>query len=476
MRLAWSAGELQHVLRYAQHLAVRDAYYATPALGRLIGLISRQFGKSRCAVTLANETAWKYPGLPIRYAAQTQGEVLDIIEPHMRDILSTCPVDMRPAYKSNRGHWEWPNGSTLHVAGCDNLKNAERLRGPKASLVIVDEAGFIEDLEYIVRSILSPQLLTTGGRMLMISTPSRTGEHPFMKDFVPQAQASGQLITFTIDDAPHLSEEDKAAFIAQVYGSPDTPAAQRELYCVNMPDPTRSVVPEFSRLKGELVAPWTRPRYFRPYVGGDFGFKDSTAIVFGYLDFDAGLFIIEDEVIMDHSTTHDVAQAIKMKEAELWGYATEDQRQEARLKRIADAPPMQIADLARIGLGFGAASKDDKDASIAELRRLIQRKRIRIHPRCKGLIAHLEHGIWNKARTSFERSGDFGHFDAIDALRYVLRVVDFNKNPYPDIDPADVSDLNRFISPAKLQAAAASKNKLAKVFKPAPSRTWAPKR
>jgi hypothetical protein len=56
---------------------------------------------------------------------------------------------------------------------------------------------------------------------------------------------------------------------------------------------------------------------------------------------------------------------------------------------------------------------------------------IYIHPRCETLIHHLRFGTWNKQRTSFARSPDTGHYDAIDALIYFIRNIDFGKNPFP---------------------------------------------
>ena len=51
------------------------------------------------------------------------------------------------------------------------------------------------------------------------------------------------------------------------------------------------------------------------------------------------------------------------------------------------------------------------------------------------LIEHLRNAIWNTNRTTFERSEKHGHYDAVDALKYLVRVVDWRKNPTPAILP-----------------------------------------
>jgi len=76
----------------------------------------------------------------------------------------------------------------------------------------------------------------------------------------------------------------------------------------------------------------------------------------------------------------------------------------------------------------------------------IQNLKVRINPRCKILISHLDHGIWNKGRTAFAESAECGHFDAIAALMYLVCNVEFAKNPYPPISYG-VNDTNNMIMP-----------------------------
>ena len=62
---------------------------------------------------------------------------------------------------------------------------------------------------------------------------------------------------------------------------------------------------------------------------------------------------------------------------------------------------------------------------------MISEKRIIINPRCKTLVSHLENATWDKNRREFLRSGDYGHYDFVDALAYLVRNLDDGRNPYP---------------------------------------------
>jgi hypothetical protein len=102
-------------------------------------------------------------------------------------------------------------------------------------------------------------------------------------------------------------------------------------------------------------------------------------------------------------------------------------------KRVSDNNLTLINDLQRMhGLLFRPTRKDDADAALNNMRILIASKQIIINPRCKILISHLNAGIWDKSKTKFARSAlKFGHFDAIDSLKYMVRNVNFQANPFP---------------------------------------------
>jgi len=54
------------------------------------------------------------------------------------------------------------------------------------------------------------------------------------------------------------------------------------------------------------------------------------------------------------------------------------------------------------------------------------------HTEDLDLIRHLKNGRWkNSSKDDFARSPDDGHYDAIDALIYLIKSISYSKNPYP---------------------------------------------
>lgn len=433
----WRDGDLEYLL-HAGQVAVLVAFSAATSR-RFVVECARRWGKSWFACVLAVMFALQRPGAQIRYAAPTQRMVRKIITPLMREIMQDCPEELRATWNSQEGVWRFPNGSEIHVAGCDN-GGADALRGTSTDLAIVDEAGFVDDLEYLVQSVLLPQLLTVDGRMVLISTPSVSPDHAWT-GYCEEAETAGSYYHATIYDAPHITAEQREEFFREA-GGESSVAARRELLAERVIDETRAVVPEFAALEPSIVQELPRPEYFHAFVAGDIGFVDLAVFLFAYVDFKASLLVIEDEIAMQRAKSTDINVAVARKERELWG----DKRPK---QRVIDAALITVADMdERIDVERGEravattvdphemrwqlAAKDDADAALNALRVFLPR--LRIHPRCTTLRAHLRGAIWNKSRTSYERverGGVRHHFDGVDACKYLVRHADMRANPYP---------------------------------------------
>lgn len=130
--------------------------------------------------------------------------------------------------------------------------------------------------------------------------------------------------------------------------------------------------------------------------------------------------------------TDDVAAAIQEKEARLWKNPITGEPK-APYMRVSDTNNLILLNDLNLKhkIHFVPIQKDNNEAAINNMRLLIKQERIIINPRCVTLIAHLRNAIWNKSRTSFTRSADSGHFDAIDSLKYLCRGIHLHKDPYP---------------------------------------------
>ncbi len=391
-----------------------------------VWLCSRRLGKSYGLITIAIEACLKTPNTIVKYVAPNRQAVRTIIRPLIRQITEDCPKELRPEFKTQEHLYRFPNGSEIQIAGTDN-GNADSLRGGSANLCIVDEAGFCADLDYIVKSILIPTTLTTGGKIILSSTPPKESTHEFIR-FVREAEYKGTLLKKTIYDNPRLTKEMIDDIIKET-GGIDSLDFKREYLCMILQDDEVSVVPEMTdELMKDIVISNDKPSHFDAYVAMDPAFRDLTVVLFGYVDFLKQKLIIEDEVVMNGQamTTEALAKAIKEKELSLWLF-------KQPYLRVSDNNLILINDLQRLnGISFLPTMKDDADSALSNMRVMLGNKKILINPRCKVLISHLKYATWAKNNKTYDRVDGFGHFDAVDSLKYLCRNIQLNKNPYPN--------------------------------------------
>lgn len=415
---------------------IYDSFYASDNYTTTL-LISRQTGKSFLLCLLAIEICLRKPNAIVKYACPKQKMVKTILKPIMRQLLEDCPEELMPEYKENDKLYVFPNGSEIQMAGTDN-QNYDNIRGGKSDLWIVDEAGFCTDLDKVVFSVLSPTTLTTDGRGILASTPDPDApEHPFIKQFVEPAKMDGRLFKYTIYDNPLLDEAKRQAIINQYPGGIKNPKFKAEYLCELERSYENTVIPEFDDPTEKIIVTdqYTRPPYFDTYESMDIGGKDFTVVLFAYYDFRKNTVVIEDEyVLKEKQNSTKIKAAIQSYEERLWG-------EKPVYLRFADNNNIILLnDLIQHGLNFIPTRKDNKEAAINDVRIRIMNYQIIIHPRCKTLIYHLKHATWARkgekatnptSYKTFARSADGGHFDAVDALIYLIRNVIYGKNPYP---------------------------------------------
>jgi hypothetical protein len=431
---AWKRGDLSYLLHRGQR-GVRAEWRSSDAL-KWVLCCSRRYGKSYWLCVEAVEAALAAPKAQIRYAAPTQKMVRNIVEPHMRDILEDCPKALKPTFRRQDGVWVFQNGSEIHAAGCDG-GSAERLRGTSTDLALVDEAGFVADLDYVVDDILMPQTLTTGGRILVVSTPARSPAHPFAH-YCAAAEAKGAYAHRTIHDAPHIPKKAIERYCEEA-GGEGSSTWRREYLAQTVVDEDAAVIPEFTMRAADIVVEdYQRPEYCHKYVVADLGFSDLTVWLFAFHDFANDLIVVEDELVFRNTHSGAMVGPVLEMEDKLWG--------EARTIRYADAQPLVLAEMAEAGIEVSKARNDDPTAAVNALRRQIQGARWRIHERCRTLRAHLKAAVWDARRRHFARMDGVGHFDGVAAAMYLERHVVRQWSPFPAV-PAHAKNSTHWIRP-----------------------------
>lgn len=425
----WRRGTLKWKL-YPHQLEMYDFIHNNPAPVLVIAS-SRQIGKSTLSTLLAVEECIKKPNSIVKFVAPKVKDIRRIIAPIIRDLTKDCPPDVRPKYNTQDHIYRFPNGSEIQLAGTDN-GHAESIRGTKANLCIIDEAGFCDDLDYVVSSVLVPTLTTTGGKIIMISTPSKSPDHPFM-EFMAEAEAEGRFIKRTIYDNTMLSRE-QIKKIAEAIGGEDSVDFKREYLVEKIISEDDAVIPEFTdELQKKIVVETTRPPFFDSYVSMDIGGRDLTVVLFAFYDFLGGRTVIEDELVFNRKIlTDELAYAIKEKEETLWAHPI-TKEPHRRILRVADNNNIILLNdlAAKHEIAFVPTAKDNKIAALNNMRMMLKTGKIIINPRCKTLISHLKGAIWNKTKTDFARSTDKGHYDSVSAMMYLTRNINLTKNPYP---------------------------------------------
>jgi hypothetical protein len=457
----WHRGELSWKWRPVQHRM--NACFAKARGRRRVLNCSRRIGKSFLLMTKAFEHVLQNPRWPVKYAAPNGIEMKKTLLPIAREIIADCPEDSRPVWHSQDKAFKFPNGGEIHIAGV-NSQHEDDLRGAAAGLAIVDEAGFVDRLEYLVESVLMPQLLTTGGELILSSTPPRTPAHDFVA-FVEEAKLKDAYAEFDIHQSGYpqaLIDE----FCSESGGMTST-TWQREYLCQFVIDQDFAIVPEWSDKFIEERPRDVFDRFYHAYSGMDLGVIDLTVDELATYDFKRGILYFEDEVVMHgpQMTTDKLAAAITAKEAETFTFMVgTDKRVKVPRMRVADNNNLLLLnDLAaaregKPGIQFQAVTKDDLVAMVNEFRMWMSSGRVRVSKKCRQLLGCLRAGVWDdkQYRRNFARSRDFGHFDALAAAIYLVRYVDRNTNPIP----ADfgLDGANQFIPSSIFKSVATQEN------------------
>lgn len=443
---------------------------------------ARRLGKSYLLCVLAVMVCLSKENAQVRYAAPTAKALKKIIKPLFRKILADCPEELRPRFVASDNVFIFPNGSEIHLAGV-NSGHAEDLRGTACDLFLIDEAGTVDDLHYLVHDIALPQFLDLDGtvvkgrRLLIASSPARSPAHDFT-EMSGEAEVGGYYSHYTIFDGGYspeiiemflredgVPEDDIKALLAGDLGAVRSSTVRREYLAQDCIDEEFAIIPEWTEsYVGEPTIDefW---RFYQRFEWLDIGVqRDLTVCLFAVYDFKRAIVYVLDEVWMNgpQMTTDKLELAIKLKQFELWAepkdrvqYETlfqsikfrfeeqgvnpkelaEDKAKLPRVRmehRIADnSHPLLCNDLAERELGFKQTDKERLHEMVNKVRRFVGGGRVVISPRCKQLLGCMRTGVWDTHRKEFALSRAFGHADGLAAFVYGIRNLDESYNPIP---------------------------------------------
>lgn len=451
---AWRRGDLRWKLD-PQQRGLYDFLSGVPVKQGVIEG-ARKLGKTFLFGCIALETAQKNPGKQINWSSGTAIGCQKILIPILEEISADAPADCKGEYRDKTGRWVLPNGAFIQIFGAETRKDCERGRGPSSILNIVDEAGFVDLLDYLIDSIFSPQLRrvrrvagTFVGLTLLCSTTPYIPSHPFCI-VADAAAAAGAYANRTIYDSGFETKEEIEAYIADearkknltVEQFKATSTFQREFLSKRVVDTEMVVFPEFGEVAARVMIEWARPIGFEQFIykrtaGDPGGTRDPTGLLAGYVDFTNAKVVIEGERLLPRPNTHEIFEAVVELETELWGPPPDPPPGQpyldrSRISRPMDDPTGRVTlDLWEIDkLHCEPAVKNDRNASIGLIRTWLVDGTLVIHPRCVQLRHQLLTSMHNKKKTDFERTPQ-GHCDLAAALMYFCRGLSLTTNPYP---------------------------------------------
>ncbi len=399
---------------------------------------ARRFGKTSTVLAFVMEQLARHPGWICRWCFPDKNTVREVMSAEIPKIQRECPLALQFRYQTIDSVWKHPNGSGIYIRGV-NHDRGDSARGPGANIIVADEYGFWDEPEYIIREALFPQLEGQEGQWLIkASTPPKNLGHRYYIER-EEAMRKGRFIQKIITDNESLSPEEHLIIIEES-GGINSPAYQRERLCKPVSDPKSLVIPEWSDEFNIVEDNYPRPEFFTPYVAGDSGADDNTAVLFGYHDFRKNEVVIEYEYVRNGKTTSSIVRNSKRLEKVLW------KRLHPR-KRWYDAAKQLIFDIfTDHKWPVTMPDKSDKIAAIHDLRVNVGARKFKVKRRCKHTTRQMAVGMWsNEKHTDFERTESLGHLDALAACIYFNRSIDIDHNPWP-VNPG-VSQYTHFISP-----------------------------
>ena len=384
--------------------------------------VARQTGKTFFACAEALAWAIRHPGSTIFYASSKKKNLDQFVLPSFNKIIELLPKDVQPEYTI--GKYKFRNGSTINTIGLDLVPDGGR--GNTMDLYIFEEAGFINKLDYVYSSVVLPAMRRREhGKILMVSTPPETPQHPF-KDFCVKASESGNYLCLPVTETD-ATEEQIARYEDECLTRTDF---LREYMCEFVTDETLAVVPELTNAKlKNITRQEIRPGWFIPFVAGDLGYQDHTAFIFGYYDYRKHLIVIEKEWTINRSTTEYICEKVKEIELELWGKPSTPDKEP---QRVVDGTSQQINDMC-VTHEFNCRlpKKTDLIGRVNGLRELVKNEKIVFSPKLQVTPLHTQTATWTNVKKRIFAQGRGHHFDALAALIYFCEDINRYDDPRP---------------------------------------------
>lgn len=305
------------------------------------------------------------------------------------------------------------NGSMIVLRGWENI---DTLRGQQFDLIVIDEIASMRNFWENWHEIIRPTLTDTKGEGIFISTPK--GFNHFYDLFNMESKDKDyKSFHFSTYDNPHIDNDEVDKAKEEL-----TEDRFAQEYLADFRKTEGLVYKEFKRAEHLIsgdIAKWLEGKgqtVARKYCGVDFGFVHPAAVL-NVKETSDGIFYVESEWYKSGKTDAEIAE---------YAYGIK-----AHATYPDPANPGGIEELKKAGCNVREVIKGPNSIKngINVVRELLKANRLFVHESCESLVFEFEtYSYGDKgSKMKVDENPVKENDDALDALRYVLMMVDGKK-------------------------------------------------
>lgn len=326
-------------------------------------------------------------------------------------------------------------------------KDPDRMRGGTYFFIHWSEVAFSKlelgvTVQDIVDLILKPTMRVTDGFCLLESTPN--GQNGWSEIWHDAEQLGFKKLAISLSQMCDMGLVEQSVYDKiKNENRPDVFDQEYECKFVSFAGKTYSELKDKIHIN-ENIPP---PEHWQMVVGGiDWGyFPHCTCVLFAYIR--DGIICVFDEIYGQKMLIEKVYDHIIDKI---------DQYSINKFAAVADHEPRSVDELNQRGIPCSNASKVNVLGARLQIKELLFKNKLFIHPRCKMLLRDLKACEWDAKKYGEINYSlcTWGHFDAEAALRYLIR----EYNGFESSRPTVLKQIENSVSAAAWRMESQTKN------------------
>jgi len=272
-------------LEYARYLIRKTLYdkqqevYDNEIDKKMLIINSRRSGKTELLGRLAVKDLLSPNHRVVYINRNSTSAIRQIKDPFMKAFDAQNQISIVKGSVENQ-ELHFSNGSMMLIIGNNNAGDIDKLRGEKASLVILDECGHQRNMRILIREVIKPLMIDYGpdSKLILVGTPPRNKGTYIEECYNNAVERGWKLYHWTFMDNPFIPERNKVIEeVCKENGCDANSAFIRREYFgeMNAYDDDAKWIKKYSVIKANQL-----PNTFsHAWVGVDWGYEDKAAVV-----------------------------------------------------------------------------------------------------------------------------------------------------------------------------------------------------